>query len=98
VARKASTYTLLRIDFGKQLGAGASRTFKLTFDITDPGGAATRTTRIGTTLVSFGAWGFGSSGTPGGTVSVVFPKGFNVDVDAAGLGKPVTDSAGNVTF
>jgi hypothetical protein len=98
VAKRTSTYTLLRIDFGKQLGAGATRTFKLTFDIVDPGGAATRTTRIGTTLVSFGAWGFGSSGTPGGTVSVVFPKGFNVEVDAPELGDPVTDASGNVTF
>jgi hypothetical protein len=98
VQRKTSAYTLLRIDFGKQLGAGGTRRFNLTFDITDPGGAATRTTRIGTTLVSFGAWGFGSAGTPGGTVSVVFPAGFSVDVDAPELGKPVTDAAGTITF
>ena len=98
VERKAKTYTLLRIDFGKQLGAGGTRRFKLAFDIADPGGAATRTTRIGTTLASFAAWGFGTSGTPGGTVTVVFPKGFSVDVDAPELGKPTTDAAGNVTF
>ena len=98
VQRRTATYTLLRIDFGKQLGAGATRVFKLTFDITDPGGAATRTTRIGTTLVSFGAWGFGSAGTPGGTVTVVFPAGFSVDVDAPELGPPTTDAAANVTF
>jgi len=98
VQKRTSTYTLLRIDFGKQLGAGATRQFRLTFDITDPGGAATRTTRIGTTLVSFGAWGFGSSGTPGGTVTVVFPPGFSIDVDAPLLGKPTTDPAGNTTY
>jgi hypothetical protein len=98
VSRKAATYTLLRIDFGKQLGAGASRRLRLTFDVVDPGGAATRTTRIGTTLVSFGAWGFGSAGTPGGTVTVVFPKDFSVDVDAKELGPPVTDAAGTITF
>ena len=98
VTKRTSTYTLLRIDFGKQLAAGASRTFRLTFDLVDPGGAPTRATRIGTTLVSFGAWGFGSSGTPGGTVTVVFPKGFNVDVDAAELGAAATDANGNVTF
>ena len=98
VERKAATYVLLRIDFGKQLGAGATRGFKLTFDITDPGGAATRPTRIGTTLVTFGAWGFGSAGTPGGTVAVVFPTGFSVDVTSADLGKPTTDAAGNVTY
>jgi hypothetical protein len=98
VQRRTSAYTLLRLDFGTQLGAGGTRRFNLTFDITDPGGAATRTTRIGTTLVSFGAWGFGSSGTPGGTVSVVFPAGFSVDVDAPELGKPVTDAAGTIRF
>ncbi|HEX2755736.1 MAG TPA: hypothetical protein VHM48_09745 [Candidatus Limnocylindrales bacterium] len=98
VQRRASTYTLLRIDFGKQLGAGGTRRFKLTFDITDPGGAATRTTRIGTTLVSFGAWGFGSAGNPGGSVTVVFPAGFSIDVDAPLLGKPATDTFGNVTY
>ena len=98
VQRKTSTYTLLRIDFGKQLGSGATRALKLTFDITDPGGGATRTTRIGSTLVSFGAWGFGSTGTTGGTVAVVFPAGFNVSVDAPLLGPPSTDAAGAITY
>lgn len=98
VERRTATYTLLRIDFGKQLGAGASRTFKLTFDIADPGGAPTRTTRIGTSLVSFGAWGFGSVGVSGGTVAVVFPPGYSVEVTAPELGAPTTDAAGNVTY
>jgi len=98
VERRTRTYTLLRIDFGKQLGAGASRTFKLTFDIADPGGAPTRTTRVGTSLVSFGAWGFGSVGVSGGSVSVVFPPGYSVEVDAPELGAPTTDAVGNVTY
>jgi hypothetical protein len=98
VQRRASTYTLLKIVFGKQIGAGATRQLKLTFDITDPGGAATRTTRIGSSLVSFGAWGYGSAGTPGGSVTVVFPAGFSVDVAAPELGKPTTDAAGNTTY
>jgi hypothetical protein len=98
VSRRAPAYTLLRIDFGKHLGAGGSRRFKLTFDIPDPGGAPARTTRIGTTLVSFAAWGFGSSGTPGGTVAVVFPAGFSVDVDSPDLLPPTTDVAGITTY
>ena len=98
VAKRTGTYTLLRIDFGKQLGSGATRQFRLTFDITDPGGAATRTTRIGSTLVSFGAWGFGTAGTSGGTVRVVFPPGFTIDVDAPLLGAPTTDAAGETVF
>jgi hypothetical protein len=98
VQKRTKTYTLLRLDFGKRLGAGASRTFKLRFDIADPGGVATRTTRIGTSLVSFGAWGFGSVGASGGTVAVVFPAGFTIDVTAPELGAPTTDAAGNVTY
>ncbi len=98
VARRTSTYTLLQIDFGTQLGAGASRGFRLTFDIADPGGSPTRTTRIGTSLVSFGAWGFGSAGNPGGSVTVQFPAGFSVEVDGSALGKPTTDAAGTITY
>src|SRR4051794_14065931 len=96
IQRRAATYTLLRIDFGKQLGAGGTRQLRLTFDITDPGGAATRATRIGTTLVSLGAWGFGSSGTPGGPVAETCPAGFSVDVDAPLLRAPTTNAAGAI--
>ena len=98
VQRRTKTYTLLRIDFGKQLAAKATRKLSLSFDIVDKGGAPTRTTRVGTSLVSFGAWGFGTEGTSGGTVSVTFPAGFSVDVDAAGLNGPTKDAAGNTVF
>ena len=98
VTARRKTYNLLRIDFGKQLAAGATRTFSLAFDIPDPGGAPTRATRIGTSLVTFSAWGLGSDGATGGSVTVVFPPGFSVDVQAAGLGDPTTDAAGNTVF
>ena len=98
VQRTTKTHNLLRIDFGGQLAAKATRKLNLSFDIVDKGGAPTRTTRIGTSLVSFGAWGFGTEGTSGGTVSVTFPAGFSVDVDAAGLSGPRKDAAGNTVF
>jgi hypothetical protein len=98
VSKKTSTYTLLQIDFGKRLGAGQTRAFALTFDIPDPGGAATRTTRIGTSLVSFAAWGFGAAGSPGGSVTVSFPAGYSVEVDAPGLKAPTTDANGTITY
>jgi len=94
VERTTKTYTLLRIDFGKRLAAGATRRFRLTFDLVDPGGAPTRTTRIGTTLVSFAAWGLGTTDTPGGSVTVVFPAGFTIDVDNPEFAPPTTDAAG----
>ena len=98
VTARKKTYTLIRIDFGKQLAAGASRAFTLTFDIPDPGGAPMRPTRIGTSLVTFSAWGLGSDGATGGSVTVVFPSGYAVDVEAGGIGTSTTDSNGNVVF
>ncbi|MEA2519394.1 MAG: hypothetical protein QOF49_1474, partial [Chloroflexota bacterium] len=98
VQTKRSTYNLLRIDFGKQLAAGASQTLALTFDIPDAGGAPTRAIRIGTSLVSFGAWGFGGAGAAGGAVTVAFPPGFTIDVQGGTLGPPTTDAAGNVVY
>lgn len=98
VQARKSTYDLLRIEFGKQLPAGASRTFAISFDIPDRGGAATRTTRIGSSLVTFGAWGFGSEGAAGGSVTVIFPAGFTIDVRAADLGAPSTDADGNTVY
>jgi hypothetical protein len=98
VTARKPAYNLVRIDFGKQLAAGATRIFSLTFDITDPGGAPTRATRIGTSLVTFSAWGLGSDGATGGSVTVVFPAGYAVDVTAPGLGDPTVDGDGNIVF
>ncbi len=92
------TYNLLRIDFGKQLAAGATRTFSIAFDIPDPGGAPTRATRIGASLVSFSAWGLASDGATGGSVTVIFPPGYSVEATGSSLGRPSTDAAGNTTF
>ena len=60
VASAKADRTLLRIDFGGRLPAGSSRTFTLTFDIPDPGGAPAREIRVGASLVTFGAWAFAS--------------------------------------
>lgn len=94
VTSKKADHTMLRIDFNKRLAAGASRTFTLTFDIPDPGGAPTRDLRIGTSLVSFGAWAFASDSTPGGSVTVVFPPDYAVEVQTGEMRKPSKDAAG----
>jgi hypothetical protein len=97
VAARRSTYTLLRIAFGTHLAAGSTRGFRLGFEMPDPGGTATRTTRIGLSLVRFSAWGLASEGATGGSVTVVFPSGFNVDVQGGAL-RQSTDSSGNLVF
>jgi hypothetical protein len=97
VAATKADYTLLRIDFGKRLPAGSSRGMTLTFDITDPGGEPTRTTRIGASLVAFGAWAYASEAA-GSTVKVVFPPGYTVDARSDQLGEPTTDAEGRTVY
>jgi hypothetical protein len=96
-ARKAD-HNLLRIDFGSRLGSGQTRGISLTFDIRDPGGIPTRTTRIGASLVAFGAWAYASEGTPGSTVTVVFPAGYTIEAQSGQLNKPTTDGDGRTVY
>jgi len=98
VAVKKADHTLLRIDFGSRLGSGQARGMALTFDIKDPGGVPTRTTRVGTSLVAFGAWAYASEGTPGSTVTVVFPPGYTIDARSDLLHKPTTDGDGRTVY
>ena len=98
VAAKKADHRLLRIDFGSRLGSGQARGMALTFDIKDPGGAPTRTTRVGTSLVAFGAWAYASEGTPGSTVTVVFPPGYTIDARSDLLHKPTTDGDGRTVY
>ncbi|HEY7523739.1 MAG TPA: hypothetical protein VH720_08820 [Candidatus Limnocylindrales bacterium] len=98
VYRKSRDQTLLLITFGRRLGAGRSATFRLQFDLPDPGGAPTRNVRIGPSLVSFPVWAFASNETPGSRVTVAFPPGFTVRVETGDLGEPATDAAGRTTL
>ena len=98
VSKSTKDYTLLRLGLAQRLYSGKTATYRLRFDLPDPGGAATRDLRIGDSLASFPVWGFGSDSTSGGSVTVVFPKGFTVDVQAGSIPKPVTDATGRVIF
>ena len=97
VSRKAD-HILLSLDFGKHLTAGATRTWTLTFDLVDKGGSPTRQIRVGASLISFPAWAFASEATPGGSVTVSFPPGYTVDVQAPALHPPTTDAAGRIVY
>ena len=98
VAATEADHTLLRIDFGRRLPAGSSRTFNLTFDLADPGGAPTREIRVGESFVSFPAWAFATPSTPGGSVTVSFPSGYTIEVDSEQLGEPTTDADGRMVY
>ena len=98
VSARHGTYTLLRLDFGRNLAAGKSTVLTLTFDIKDPGGAPDRVVRISPSIVSFTAWAFATASTPGGSVTVRFPSGYTVAVGRGPLAGPSTDAAGNLTW
>ncbi|MBA2373129.1 MAG: hypothetical protein H0V74_02855, partial [Chloroflexi bacterium] len=93
VSRRTKDYTLLRIDMPR-LFSGKTRGHRLTFELRDPGGSATRDVRVGGSLVSFPVWAFASDDTPGSSVTVVFPKGYTLDVDARQFPDRTTDANG----
>lgn len=98
VSKKTADYTLLRLDLGQRLFSGKSATYNLRFDMVDPGGEPTRDVRVGETLVSFPVWAFATDSTPGGSVKVVFPPGFEVDVESGEIPEPTTNADGQVIF
>jgi hypothetical protein len=98
VANRTKSYTLLRLDLGQRLGSGKSAAYRLTFDLRDPGGAPTRDLRVGDTLVSFPVWAFASDDTSGSSVAVVFPAGYQIQVEAGAIPPPVTAGDGRVIF
>jgi hypothetical protein len=98
VASRSKGYTLLRLDLAQRLTSGHSAAYRLTFDLADPGGASTRDLRVGDSLVSFPVWAFASDATPGSSVTVVFPKGFQIQVEAGSIPSPTTRDDGRVVF
>jgi hypothetical protein len=98
VSKRTADYTLLRLDLGQRIFSGKSATYQLRFDLVDPGGEATRDVRIGETLASFPVWAFATDSTPGGSVKVVFPAGFEVEVEAGEIPDPSTNADGLVIF
>ncbi len=98
VSERHKSYMILRVDFAQRLYSGKSATYQLTFYLKDPGGAATRDLRVGDSLVSFPVWAFATKGTPGGTVTVVFPAGYDVKVEAGSIPPATTDGTGRPIF
>lgn len=96
--KRTADYVLLAIQFGQNLNAGSSLAFRLQFDLVDPGGSPDRTLRISSSLVSFQAWAFAITDTPGSSVTVVFPAGYTAKQEAGALPAPTTDASGITTF
>jgi hypothetical protein len=98
VAARSADSTLLAIHFAKRLGGGRSTNLRLVFELPDVGGSRSRPVRVGPSLVAFPVWAFGTRDTPGSTVSVAFPAGYQVTVAAGRLGKPTSAPDGTTTL
>lgn len=84
------------VPFRQRLYSGQSVSFELKFDLVDMGGSTDRDLRIGQDIVSFPVSAFGSEGTPGSWVTVIFPAGFIVQEQFGDLTSSVTGSGGTV--
>ena len=96
--RRNNDYTLLRINLGQRLFSKKTAKYKLTFDLKDQGGSSTRDVRVGDSLASFPVWAYASDDTPGSRVSVIFPKGYTVDVEVGDLPEPTIDDQGRTVY
>ena len=95
VREATDTFTSLKLEFGANLAAGTSTTMTLTFNIRDAGGEPDRAVRISPSLVTFGAWAFATPNTPGSSVAVRIPTGYQVTVGRGPLTGPIADDAGH---
>ena len=98
VSKKTKTYTLLQLNLGRRIYSGKTNRYQLVFDLVDKGGAAARDVRVGSSLVSFPVWAFATDSTPGSTVKVTFPAGYQVEVQAGEIPAPKTAADGTITL
>lgn len=87
----------LNVAFEERLYSGQSVSFVLRFDLVDGGSSTDRDMRIDRDLMSFPVTAFGTQGTPGSAVSVVFPAGFTVQQDFGELIR-MTDASNEAVF
>jgi hypothetical protein len=88
---------VVNVALRQKLYSGQSVTFGLTFDVVDSGGSTDRDLRIGQDALSFPISAFGSQGTPGSSVTVIFPPGFVVQ-EPIGILTSSVDSTGRTIF
>jgi hypothetical protein len=90
VNRGDPDFVNVTVTFAQGVFFEESSPFRLSFDLPDPGGAPDRNLGISPSIVAFPVWAFGSSGEPGGSVTVTLPAGFRPVVQ----GDPLTESKG----
>lgn len=94
VVSRPRSYTLIELRFGSRVYSGRSMKLRLAFSLPDPGGSPLRPLRVGDSLVALPVWAFASDATSGGTVSVVVPAGYAVEVVAGRFALRSTSTTG----
>ncbi|MEO8511409.1 MAG: hypothetical protein ABI534_09215 [Chloroflexota bacterium] len=88
--------TAIAIAFDRQVFYQQRYPFTVSFDLPDPGGQPNRDIRIGSSLVAFPVWAFGSPETPGSHVEVYVPNGYTPTIEVGDLA-PTDDGIGGAT-
>ena len=97
ISSKSANATTLRLDFG-QLFGGHTASLRFAFDLKDTGTTAGRLVRVSTSLVTFPVWAYASDGASGSRVTVRFPKGYDVNVEAGSFAAQTQASDGSTVL
>jgi hypothetical protein len=89
-------FTAVEITFDRRVFYRESYRYTVSYDLVDPGGAGTRDLRIGSSLVSFPVWAFGTQGEPGGSVQVELPEGYTPEVQGFRMAERSPPGGGTV--
>lgn len=83
IVEDADMHRVVEITFGRGVFYRQSYAYQVTFDLVDAGGDGTRDLRIGTSVVAFPVWAFGTEGEAGGTVRVELPGDYQAQVQGS---------------
>jgi tetratricopeptide (TPR) repeat protein len=97
VQSTSASGVIVVVALGQRLYSGESGSVSLTFDLVDSGGSTDRDLRLSRNVMSFPVTAWGSPGTPGSSVVVIFPSGFAVQEEYGGLTRAVFGS-GEISF
>ncbi|HEX6474408.1 MAG TPA: hypothetical protein VF114_04895 [Candidatus Limnocylindria bacterium] len=87
-------FIIVEVTFGRGIFYRQSYSYTVSFDLVDPGGAGTRDLRIGTSLVAFPVWAFGTQDEPGGSVRVELPEGFTPSIQGLEMAQSALPDGG----
>lgn len=80
ISRRQEGFAVIDVTFGRGVFYRQSYAYTVSFDLVDPGGHGTGDLRIGHSLAALPIWAFGTEDTPGSSVRVELPKGFQPDL------------------